>query len=94
MQRYGHEISLVETFVEQNRFRGTCYQAANWQRIGETVGRSRQDRYSKMKVPIKDIYIYPLLKTTRNCFVYDKTGGKQFVLHKSSIPAPGTIFTA
>ncbi len=65
MQRYGHEISLVETFVEQNRFRGTCYQAANWQRIGETVGRSRQDRYSKMKVPIKDIYIYPLLKNYR-----------------------------
>ena len=62
MKRYGHEISLVETFVEQNRFRGTCYQAANWQKIGETAGRSRQDRYSKMKVPIKDIYIYPLFK--------------------------------
>ena len=65
MKRYGHEISLVETFVEQNRFRGTCYQAANWQMIGETAGRSRQDRYKKMKVPVKDIYIYPLLKNYR-----------------------------
>ena len=65
IKRYGHEISLVETFVEQNRFRGTCYRAANWQKIGETVGRSRQDRYSNMKVPIKDIYIYPLLKNYR-----------------------------
>ena len=65
INRYGHEVFLVETFVEQNRFRGTCYQAANWQRIGETVGRSRQDRYKKMKVPVKDIYIYPLLKNYR-----------------------------
>ena len=62
LNRYGHEIYLVETFVEQNRFRGTCYQAANWLRIGETVGRSRQDRYKKIKVPVKDIYVYPLLK--------------------------------
>jgi len=62
LYRYGHEIYLVETFVEQSRFRRTCYQAANWQRIGETVGRSRQDRYSNMKVPVKDIYVYPLLK--------------------------------
>lgn len=62
LRRYGHEIYLVETFVEQSRFRGTCYKAANWRRIGETVGRSRQDRYNTMKVPVKDIYVYPLVK--------------------------------
>jgi len=71
-QRYGHHIHLVETFVEQNRFAGTCYKAANWRKIGKTAGRSRQDRYSKMKVPVKDIYVYPLNKNFRKS-LNDKT---------------------
>jgi hypothetical protein len=58
--RYKHPIHLLETFVEKNRFKGTCYRAANWTCVGETQGRSRQDRYSQMVVPIKDIYVYPL----------------------------------
>jgi hypothetical protein len=58
--RYGHSISLVETFVDTTRFCGTCYKAANWVHVGQTKGRSRQDRHSNMKVPIKDIYLYPL----------------------------------
>lgn len=57
---YNREIVLLETFVEQARFKGTCYKAANWRYIGETKGRGRNDRYSQNKVPIKDIYIYPL----------------------------------
>ena len=59
-RKYGHGITLVETFVEGERFRGTVYRAANWQRIGETQGRSRQDRYHGLRVPVKDIYVYPL----------------------------------
>jgi Domain of unknown function (DUF4338) len=59
-KKYGHPITLVETFVERERFRGTVYRAANWQRVGETQGRTRQDRYHGMKVPVKDIYVYPL----------------------------------
>lgn len=58
--RYGHTISLIETFVDTTRFRGTCYRAANWIHIGQTTGRSRQDRNRDMKVPVKDIYLYPL----------------------------------
>ncbi len=58
--KYGHPIHLVETFVERDRFRGTCYQAANWIRVGETKGRGRQDRSQTLSVPIKDIYVYPL----------------------------------
>ena len=57
---YCRDIVLLETFVEQGRFKGTCYQAANWRYIGHTTGRGRNDRYSKSRVPIKDIYIYPL----------------------------------
>lgn len=58
--KYGHPIALLETFVDRSRFRGTCYRAANWKCVGQTQGRSRQDRYSNMSVPIKDIYLYPL----------------------------------
>jgi hypothetical protein len=51
---------LAETFVERDRFAGTCYQAANWQCIGQSCGRSRGDREHRLRVPIKDIYLYPL----------------------------------
>jgi uncharacterized protein DUF4338 len=64
-KKYGHPIALVETFVERERFRGTVYRAANWQRVGETQGRTRQDRYNCMQVPVKDIYVYPLQRNFR-----------------------------
>ncbi len=60
--RYGHHLSLVETFVDRSRFTGTCYQAANWIYVGKTVGRSRNDRSHSIKVPVKDHYVYPLGK--------------------------------
>lgn len=59
-EKYGHPIHLVETFVERDRFRGTCYKAANWIGVGPTKGRSRQDRDQTLKVPVKDVYLYPL----------------------------------
>ena len=59
--KYGHPLCLLETFVEQDRFKGTCYKAANWIHVGQTQGRSRQDRTNTLRVPIKDIYLYPLL---------------------------------
>jgi hypothetical protein len=64
-RKYGHGIALVETFVERDRFAGTSYQAANWVRLGSTTGRSRQDRYSTLSVPVKDVYIYPLRRRFR-----------------------------
>jgi Domain of unknown function (DUF4338) len=64
-RKYGHGITLVETFVERERFRGTVYRAANWQRVGETEGRTRQDRYHGLQVPVKDIYLYPLAANFR-----------------------------
>jgi hypothetical protein len=59
-RKYGHPLYLLETFVEKERFKGTCYKAANWIYVGETTGRSRNDRYSNLQVPIKEIYLYPL----------------------------------
>ena len=63
--KYGHRVVLVETFVERERFRGTVYQAANWQRVGSTQGRTRQDRDYTLRVPVKEIYVYPLVRNFR-----------------------------
>jgi hypothetical protein len=65
IERYGVEPVLLESFVERNRFRGTCYRAANWQHVGSTSGRGRQDRERRFSVPVKDIYVYPLSKNAR-----------------------------
>lgn len=58
--KYGHPIVLAETFVDRERFAGTCYRAANWIQTGATAGRSRQDRAHSLRVPVKDVYVYPL----------------------------------
>jgi hypothetical protein len=58
--KYGHTVLLAETFVDRERFRATCYRAANWIRVGATAGRSRQDRFHALHVPIKDVYVYAL----------------------------------
>jgi hypothetical protein len=64
-EKYGHKIYLLETFVEKARFDGACYKAANWRYVDSTQGRNRQDRYNKLKVPIKDISFYPLSRNFR-----------------------------
>lgn len=62
-RKYGHRIYLLETFVETERFTGTCYRAANWVRVGQTKGRTRQDSPTGQwqQVARKDIYLYPLV---------------------------------
>ena len=59
-RKYGHGLDWLETFVEQERFAGTCYRAANWQWVGRTTGRSRQDRDHTRRVPVKGVYLYRL----------------------------------
>lgn len=59
-RRYGHPVVLLETFVERPRFRGTCYRAANWVCVGQTQGRSRNDRRHRLRVAPKAVYLYPL----------------------------------
>jgi len=58
--KYGHPVQALETFVDRSRFKGTCYRAANWLRLGATKGRSRNDRQNRIRVPVKDVYLYPL----------------------------------
>lgn len=61
-ERYGHPVLLLETFVETERFKGTCYRAANWIRVGQTTGRGRDGGHHHMVLPVKDVYLYPLTK--------------------------------
>jgi hypothetical protein len=65
--KYGHPVYLVETFVECDRFAGTAYRAANWVRVGQTKGRTRQDRPDGTwhQVALKDVYLYPLHRRFR-----------------------------
>lgn len=64
-RRYGYEPVLLETFLEEGRFKGTSYRAANWQKIGRTQGRGRQDRNHTEELSLKGIYVYPLKKRFR-----------------------------
>ena len=59
--KYGHPLYLLETYVECDRFRGTCYKAANWSFVGKTTGRGRNSVRGGALLPVKDIYIYPLV---------------------------------
>ena len=64
-EAYGHRPVLVETFVDVSRFKGTCYKAANWQLVGCTTGRTRQDHAHQISESAKDIYVYPLMRRFR-----------------------------
>jgi hypothetical protein len=59
-QMYGHPVYFVETFIDPGRFRGTCYRAANWQLLGLTTGRGKNDQTNKPNRPIKEILGLPL----------------------------------
>ena len=58
--RYGYRPVLLETFVDRARFRGTCYEAANWRYVGDTKGRGKLDRHHQAALPIKKVYVHPL----------------------------------
>jgi hypothetical protein len=61
-QRYGYSPVLMETFVETPRFQGTCYKSANWIYLGNTKGVGRLGDMKNPKLPIKSIWVYPLVK--------------------------------
>jgi len=57
---YAHPIYFLETFVDPERFRGTCYRAANWVLLGETTGRGKDDQTKRPNRSIKQLLAYPL----------------------------------
>ncbi len=64
-ERFNYCPVLLETFVEKERFQGTCYKAANWVCVGETKGRGKLDVRHEHKLPVKSIWLYPLRKDFR-----------------------------
>jgi uncharacterized protein DUF4338 len=64
-QMYGHPIYFLETFVDPERFRGTCYRAANWVLLGRTTGRGKQSNSYVPNRSIKEVLGYPLTKRFR-----------------------------
>lgn len=62
---YGHPIHYLETFVDRNRFTGTCYRAANWLCLGQTTGRGIKNKTHQLTRSIKDVLGYPLGKDFR-----------------------------
>lgn len=67
---YNHPIHLLETFVDTEKFKGTCYKAANWQYVGKTTGRGKNDQTKKANRSIKAVWVYPLSKHFRDKLQY------------------------
>jgi hypothetical protein len=64
-RRYGHGLQLAETFVDNARFAGTCYRAANWQCVGQTQGHAKRGHRYLPHGIVKSIYLYPLTRHWR-----------------------------
>jgi hypothetical protein len=79
-RRYGYRPLLLETLVDAQRFRGTCYRAANWIWVGQTQGRGRMDReHQAHGLAPKDIYLYPLCRNVQQRLCHD-----HFLTHLSA----------
>ena len=62
---YAHPIYFIETFVDAERSRGTCYRASNWTELGLTTGRGKADNTGKPNRSLKLIFGYPLVRNFR-----------------------------
>ena len=62
---YGHPIYFLETFVDPERFRGTCYRAANWVMLGRTTGRGKDDHTNRPNRSIKEVLALPVHRRFR-----------------------------
>lgn len=62
---YAYRPVLLETFVQKDRFAGTCYKAANWTYLGDTRGRGKLDIKHRNAVPVKAVFTYPLIPNFR-----------------------------
>ncbi|HYA41735.1 MAG TPA: Druantia anti-phage system protein DruA [Syntrophobacteraceae bacterium] len=62
---YREPALLLETFVDKEKFSGTCYRAANWVCVGLTKGRGKYDRHTRYLSSVKAVFLYPLAKNFR-----------------------------
>jgi len=71
---WNHPVLLAETFVDA-RYRGTCYRAANWRRLGETAGRSKRGNQYLHGATKKALFVYPLHRHASRLLREDPCGG-------------------
>ena len=71
-QLYKHQIHYLETFVDQERFKGTSYLAANWIYLGQTTGRGKNDQTGRANRSLKAVLGYPLSQDFRQWLCGDK----------------------
>jgi hypothetical protein len=71
---YGHPIYFLETFIDPERYRGTCYRAANWVLMGRTTGRGKDDQTKRPNRSIKEVWGYPLRRRFRELLDAGKEG--------------------
>ena len=64
-EEYGYRPVLMETFVNKDRFKGTCYRAANWIHVGQTKGRGKLGQINQPPLPVKLVFLYPLQRNFR-----------------------------
>ncbi|HTU01523.1 MAG TPA: IS701 family transposase [Candidatus Sulfotelmatobacter sp.] len=81
--RFGTRPWLVETFVDPARFHGTCYRAANWQRLGLTFGSGKQGKGYVYHGVVKEVYVYVLAPRFRT-----RIGCQQQAVSPSHRPPP------
>ena len=62
---YSHPVYFAETFIDPERFRGTCYRAANWVLLGHTTGRGKNDQTNKANRPGRNLLGLPLARRFR-----------------------------
>lgn len=63
---YNHPVYLLETFIDTERFQGTCYKADNWIYVGNTTGRGKLSKSTTPTLSKKAVYVYPLTKDFRD----------------------------
>jgi hypothetical protein len=91
---YGHPVRLAETFVDAERFRGTCYRAANWREVGQTGGYSRCGASYTANGQPKRVFVYELDRHARAalntvCAPVPATTKKQAVVNVELLPILG-----
>jgi len=70
---HGYRPVLIETFVDDSRYCGTCYQASNWQRLGKTCGKDWQDADNNNRLgTVKSIFTFPLQSNFREILTNQK----------------------
>jgi hypothetical protein len=75
-QRWGFCPVLLETFVDSQSYRGSCYKAANWCYLGKTTGLGLVRQGKSYATSAKKIFVKPLVKEYRQLLCSEDLVGR------------------